>query len=330
MPKFFVFITGILLNMMLAVEAFGVDVAKGQILLDKYTAPEKLGQPFLTEIRPFTGTVTEQEVPQDVLVQVKKIPIKKLEVKAFRLDEIYILEIYKDNGKSGKKSKKQPLFIDITTPMPSLEWKGPVIEKYVNAGIRVVLLSPHEGEYGSSPLENVASTMETVSYVDRVIEYYNTVNSVDATRFALSGASRGGTITFCYVAHGSYRPRVISTSSGILNFDDLRGPKYDFFDGGTGAEPVMSEEQQDIFGRCISPIQWPEKFKDVYVLANVSVNDELQDVSSVAQLEAELKKMNGKNYKILIDKDGDHGGSRARWEFEDKNILPALQKYLLK
>ena len=51
--------TGILLGLLLAGAAFGTE-ADGQRILDSYTAADKLAQPRLESIRPFTGTVEEE------------------------------------------------------------------------------------------------------------------------------------------------------------------------------------------------------------------------------------------------------------------------------
>ena len=83
--------------------AFASDETLGQLILDEYTAPEKLGQPFLTEIRPFAGNVEEEAVPEAVQKAVSKY--RDLTVKAYNIDGIHICDLYKDDG------KKKPLLI---------------------------------------------------------------------------------------------------------------------------------------------------------------------------------------------------------------------------
>ncbi|MBQ2314759.1 MAG: alpha/beta hydrolase [Treponema sp.] len=322
---------GILLGMTLAVSAFAADAAEGQRILDTYTAPEQLGQPRLAAIRPFTGTVTEESLSEEVQNELKKAHNKpaKLTVKALNIDGIHVLDIYTDDGKEkpllifldGMGSKRGNFFYF---------WVNGNLKacEYARAGIRIISMDAAAlGDSDAGPLPVQGMYAETVHYIDRIIEYYNTVDGADASRFAIEGHSFGAGVAFAYGAHGSYKPRAILAKSGVLSLSDTGDKQYDCSDHGEPAENFMTDEQIEIFSERYSPIQWPEKFKDVYVYAANGLQDDTQSADSVMALEAKLKEMGSKNYKFIFDKKSDHNSIGRLF---DQNILAVLKKQLLK
>ena len=324
-------LAAILLGMTLAASVFAADAEEGQRILDTYTAPDQLAQPRLTAIRPFTGTVTEESVSEESQEHLRKAPGKpaKLTVKALNIDGIHVYDIYMDDG------KEKPLLI-FFDGMGSNRgnffyfWVNGNLKacEYAKAGIRVISVDAAAlGDSDVGPLPVQGMFAETVHYIDRIIEYYNTVEGVDASRFAIEGHSFGATVAFCYGAHGSYKPRAILAKSGVLNLADTGDKQNDCSDHGRPAENFMTDEQIQTFAERYSPVQWPEKFKDVYVYAANGMLDDTQSSDSVMALEAQLKKMGSKNYKFIFDKKSDHNSVGRLF---DQNILSVLKKQLLK
>ena len=322
---------GILLGMALAVSAFAASAEEGQRLLDKYTAPDQLAQPRLTSIRPFTGTVTEESVSEESQEHLQKAPSKpaKLTVKALNIDGIHVYDIYTDDG----KEKPLLIFLDgmgATRGNFFYFWVNGNLKacEYAKAGIRVISVDAAAlGDSDVGPLPVQGMYAETVHYIDRIVEYYNTVDGVDASRFAIEGHSFGAGVAFAYGAHGSYKPRAILAKSGVLDLADTGDKQYECSDHGGPAETFMTSEQIQTFAERYAPIQWPEKFKDVYVYAANGMLDDTQSSDSVMALEAKLKEMGSKNYKFIFDKKSDHNSIGKLF---DQNILAVLKKQLLK
>ena len=317
--------------------AIALDEAKGQIILDEYTSPEKLGQPFLTEIRPFTGSAEEEAVPQAVQKAVSKY--KGLTVKAYNIDGIHICDLYKDDG------KKKPLLIYLhgggenrttffTTVAEDEKKNGgkQSFNEYAKAGIRVITVDAAGlGDSKVGPIVLLHCVAETVRYVDHIIEYYNTVEDADATKFALRGCSMGSDTTFSYVAHGSYKPVVIITDIGMTDFTRMpEGPLYDcFFRGRMGNSYVLADmtlDQINTFAQRYSPYQFPEKFKDVYIMSGCGLDDQLHPAVTVKEFEQILKDLGYNNFKFVYEENHGH------WITDNtiKNSLSVLKKTLLK
>ena len=109
--KFIRNFAGILLALLLAGTAFGEET-DGQRILETYTAGDKLAQPRLESIRPFSGTVTEEAVPKSVADITASF--KNLTVKAYDIDGIHICDVEYNDGKKKKKNTaavKKPLLI---------------------------------------------------------------------------------------------------------------------------------------------------------------------------------------------------------------------------
>ena len=317
--------------------AFATDEALGQLILDEYTAPEKLGQPFLTEIRPFTGNVEEEAVPEAVQKAVSKY--RDLTVKAYNIDGIHICDLYKNDG------KKKPLLIYLhgggesrstffTTVAEDEKKNGgkPSFNEYAKAGIRVITVDAAGlGDSKEGPIVLLHCVAETVRYVDHIIEYYNTVEDADASRFALRGCSMGSDTTFSYVAHGSYKPVAIITDIGMTDFTRMpEGPLLDCFIQGSMGYPYfmgdMTKEQIKIFAQRYSPYQFPEKFKDVYILSGCGLDDMIHPAVTVKDFEKILKDLGYTNFKFVYEPNHGH------WITNNtiKNSLSVLKKTLLK
>ncbi|GEM_PF-2654323 len=329
----------ILLGMTLAASAFAVDAEEGQRILDTYTAADQLAQPRLESIRPFTGTVKEEPLPKSVADIVTKF--SGLTTKAYDVDGIHICETYYSKGKKKKNNAgKQPLLIFLhggganrayffeRGENEKKQYGKATFYEYAKAGLRIVTLdAPGLGDSDAGPIDSLSCYAETVHYIDRIIEYYNTIGDVDATRFALQGFSMGGCTALAYVTHGSYKPVAVVSDAGCPDFSSLGDdPLYDCFDQGKFHMPaIMTKEQVLSFAKRYSPINWPEKFKDVYVLAGNGLDDEFNPAESMRTLEAKLKELGYTDFHFeFVSKYG-------HWHIEyiRQNALTMLKKKLL-
>ena len=331
-----IFLCG-LMTLLFAGFAFATDEALGQIILDEYTAPEKLGQPFLTEIRPFTGNVEEEAVPEAVQNAVSNY--RDLIVKAYNIDNIHICDLYKDDGKKkplliylhGGGESRSAFFTNVAEDEKKNGGK-PSFNEYAKAGIRVITVDAAGlGDSEAGPYVLMQCIAETVRYVDRIIEYYNTVEDADASKFALRGCSMGADTTFSYVAHGSYKPVVIITDIGMTDFTRMPvGPLYDCFYNGTMGNSYiiqsLTKDQIKTFAQRYSPYQFPEKFKDVYILSGCGLDDTLHPAVTIKDFEKILKKLGYKNFKFVYEPNHGH------WITNNtiQNSLSVLKKTLLK
>lgn len=327
------FFVQVLVSFILAAAAFAMG-EDGQFILDKYTAPEQLGQPFLTSIRPFNGTVTEESISeqaQDIIKEQAHRKPSNLVINALNIDGIHVYDIYTDD--KGKKDKPILIFLDgMGSNRSDIFWfwtDGDLkAYAYAKAGIRVISMDAAAlGDSDEGPLPVQGMVGETVHYIDRIIEYYNTVDGVDASRFAIEGSSFGSTVAFCYGAHGLYKPRAIIAKSGVMSFSDLGEKQYDCSNRGEPAENFMTDDQIKTFAERYSPIQWPQKFKDIYILSANGMLDDTQSADSVIEFEAKLKELGSKKYKFVFDKKGDHNSVGMHI---DKNVLTVLKNQLLK
>ena len=302
--------------------------AKGKEILEKYTADGLLNRPREVSIQAFAGTLKEERVPGDVEKIVKKNS-DNLTVKAYNIDGIHFLDLKLDDG------KKKPLLIYIPSgdaPKNQFFWEEDGTSSRAcacaMAGLRVVSIdTPGCGSSEVGPIDALASFAETVSYIDKLVEYYNTIDDVEAGNFALQGMSKGGNITFAYVAHGKYKPTAILSEAGIPDYCDLTdGPLFDaFYLGRGGQSTIMSKKQIRTFAKRYSPIQWPEKFKDVYIFTANYANDLVGLPTSCKTLEQELTKLGSTRFSInILDGDG-----HAPIPLVDEKGVEVLTKVLL-
>ena len=320
------------LSIVFIMPIFAEENEEGQRILDEYTAEDQLGQPFLTSIRPFTGSVEEEIVPEDVQNAVSKY--KTLTVKAYNIDGIHIYDVYKNDG------KKKPLLIYLHPAHHSRDFflveRAATEQKisgrasfneYAKAGIRVITLdAPSCGSSDVGPLDFMTIIAETVRYIDHIIEYYNTVEDADATRFALQGFSQGADSAFAYVAHGSYQPAAIISDCGATDLSKVTVVFDCSFHDKWGLPNIMSKQQILTFARRYSPCNFPEKFENVFILSGCGEKDYIHPPTIIRSFEAKLKELGYKNFKFIYDKDTGHWPLDATRE----NALPVLKKTLLK
>ena len=120
---------------------------------------------------------------------------------------------------------------------------------------------------------------------------------------------------------------MIISDAGIPDFSELGDVAlYDCNDRGQFNLPsVMTKEQVLTFAKCYSPINWPEKFKDIYVLSGHGLDDTIQPPASAKLLESKLKDLGYKNFHFEFVKNYGH------WHIEyiRQNALELLKKELM-
>ena len=328
------FLLCILICMLLAAPAFAVEEAEGQLILDKYTAEDQLGQPRQIAIREFEGTVTEEEVPEEVLKKVSQY--SSFTIRALNINGIHVLDLYKDDGKNkplviyihGGGQSKTTFFIENAEHQKNV-CGTPAFSDYAKAGFRVITFdTPGHGDDDTGPRSYLEVMAEGVHYIDRLIEYFNTVEDADATRFALQGFSLGANTTFAYVAHGYYKPRVIIADSAVVDLTTVpNGPLYDCIDHSFQGRPhTMTREQIRTFAKRYSPCLWPDKFADVYILSGSGKEDDVHPPKSLKDFEKTLKEMGYKNFKFVYE--SNHGHWPTDYTIQNSTLL--LKKKLLK
>ena len=324
----------IFITMVLIAPAFASDEEAGKLILDRYTAEDKLAQPKQLSIRAFEGNVTDEEVPADVQEIVSSYDA--LTIKAHNIDGIHILDLYKDDGKKkplviylhGGGENKMIFYKDLAEQQKKVSGKV-AFNEYAKAGFRVVTMdAPGNGNDSTGPRNYLEVIAEGVHYIDKIIEYFNTIEDVDVTRFALQGNSIGANTTLSYVVHGSYKPTVIIADCACADFTKVaEGPLYDCMDStGMGKMNIMTRQQIRTFAKLYSPCQWPEKFADVYILAGCGLNDELHPAKAMKDFEATLKSLGYKNFKFVYERN--HGHSPTTYIIQ--NSTSVLKKNLLK
>lgn len=268
----------------------------GRTFLDMYNDPSREGAAFLEEIRPFNGYVEQgvlSATAQAVLAGERAY--QSLTVNSVIVDGTPLYEVFKDDG------TEKPLAFLLAGGDSSKDECLQNACELALAGIYAVCIdSAGCGDSLKGPLDALPSFAETVFQIDSVVEYYNTIDGVNASRFGIRGGSKGGNIAFAYVGHGLYRPAVIAATSATPDYSCLGdGPLYDCFDYGKGGQPrVMTDAETAEFVQRYSPINWPERFLDVVVIAANGLKDEITDAAGCMALEKKLEALGGKKYSF--------------------------------
>lgn len=140
----------------------------------------------------------------------------ELRYESILLDDIPTLEVYRDDG------EKKPLVIFLHGLGMNKDSVLPVLTAYAEAGYYAVSIDAFDqGERYSEALncDNWAAMLLTVSDVDRVVEYYETVEQADTEKFVLGGFSMGGVESWAYAQIGSYPLSAIVTMCGMCEYD---------------------------------------------------------------------------------------------------------------
>lgn len=296
-----------------------VPASAGQAVIERYNAPDREGAAFLTDIAPFTGKAAAGELSASSKKLLAAEPrYTSLTANCLTVDGTPLYEVYKDDGTEkplvfllhgGGGSKDDPF--------------GNACDLACMGLYAVCLDAAGCGDSQKGPLDALACFAETVCQLDTVIEYYNTVDGVNAAKFGICGGSMGGNIAFAYVGHGKYRPAIIAPSLATPDYTLLSpGPLYDCFDHGHGGEPIMTREEVMEFAERYAPINWPERFLDTYIFAANGMADDITGPEGCMALEKKLKELGGSSFTFNYYEGYGHEGLPA-----DHNT--ALAEHLL-
>lgn len=267
----------------------------GQAVIEHYNDPAREGAAFLDTIEPFTGEVTPGELSDQAKQVLASDPhFSELTANRLTVDGTPLYAVCQDAGTA------KPLVILLHGGGSSKDETFREACGLACMGLYAVCIDAAGcGDSQKGPLDALASFAETVYQIDTVIEYYNTVDGVDAANFGIRGGSMGGNTAFAYVGHGKYRPVVIAANLGTPDYTLLAdGPLYDCFDHGHGGQRVMTDEEVMEFAKRYSPINWPERFLGTYVSAANGMEDKATGPEGCMALEKELKKLGGSNFSF--------------------------------
>jgi dienelactone hydrolase len=150
---------------------------------------------------------------------------------------------------------------------------------------------------------------ETVGYIDTLIDFYEGDKNVNNTRFAVSGGSMGGAITFLYGIKGKHTPALLMPEIGAADYTYiLNGRANGIMERGqqTGEEkvtPALTAKAKEL-----SAVSHVEKFVDIPMWANFGELDTDGGVEGAIEFIKLLKEAGGTIQHLEIIKGGGHGG----------------------
>ena len=133
-----------------------------------------------------------------------------------QLGDIPLLEAYKDDG------TEKPLLLFLHGLGDDKETVIETLSAFAEAGYHAVSVDGFDqGDRLSawSSVDTWAAMLITVGDIDPIIEYYQTVENVDADNFVLGGFSIGAVEATAYLEIGSYRPEAVLAFCGMCQYD---------------------------------------------------------------------------------------------------------------
>lgn len=200
----------------------------------------------------------------------------------FLLDDIPVLEVYDDNG----EDKTLLLFLHGITQ--NKEKMTVTLEDFAAAGYYTVTLDAYA--QGSRCMEGVlvddwASMMITIDDITEVIDYYRTVDGVDAEHFVLGGFSMGSIETWFYTLAGEYRPSALIALAGMCDIgawhdENLETLYYAWLECRRGNVEVVTRRQTESYTEqkkslidAMNISAQPEAFADIPIFFGVGTED---------------------------------------------------------
>lgn len=274
--------------------------------------------PFKEKIDSFNKQVKEVPVPSEDKQTYNAYNNDSFLVKKLEIDGIPLYEIKR------KDSEPKPLVIVLHGGgwHKDLDYAaGMSMDKNV---CMVAIDCAGSGESQDGPIQAPAAFMETVKDIDTLIEYYNTVSDVDATKFGIMGHSMGGNIAMYYVLYGKYKPTAINVMNSSADLTD-EGPKWDCFDKGkNGQTPIWTEEQLKSFSAATAPLNHPEYFKDIWVYACCGELDDVHFPATVEKLKKAVEDLGGKKFVYHLYKGVGHDTPQSWVNKEQKEFFSRL------
>jgi len=281
----------------------------------KYTIKEKV---FNVEAKNFFDNLPEEEKEDMVYNRLS-------------LGDIEFIEMYRDDGTA------KPLMFLLHGGPGRKEQMLNEVKHYAHEGFYAIAPdAAAHGENTRGPMLNMDAWLETVGYIDTLIDYAGTLKQADSSRFGVAGISMGGTMTFLYGTKGEHTPSVLLPEigtpdfMGILNgranlimscgipvgidtpemrqyfLENLRISENSYNE----AEKSLRETEDEIIkkARELSPINYIERFINIPMYARFGGKDDACGVGGVRLFIDKLKETGGAIQELIILEDYGHGG----------------------
>ena len=251
--------------------------------------------------------------------------------KRLSLNDIEFIEMYRDDG------KVKPLMFLIHGGPGRKEQMLGELKAYAHEGFYVIVPdAAAHGEDTRGPMINMDAWLETVGYIDTLIEYAETLKHVDAKRFGVAGVSMGGTITFLYGAKGKHKPSILLPEIGTPDFTGILNGRADLimFRGTpvgvdtpearryflkslrisesafNEVEKYINETADEIKKKAqeLSPINHIDSFVNIPMYARFGGKDDACGVGGVRSFIDKLKEAGGTIQELIIHEEHGHGG----------------------
>ena len=204
----------------------------------------------------------------------------------FLLEDIPVLEVYDDNG------EEKPLLLFLHGITQNKEKMTVTLEDFAAAGYYTVTLDAYA--QGSRCMEGVlvddwASMMITIDDITEVIDYYRTVDGVDAENFILGGFSMGSIEAWFYTLVGEYRPRALVALAGMCDIgawhdETLETLYYAWLECRRGNVEVVTRRQTESYTEqkkslidAMNISAQPEAFSDLPIFFAIGTEDSYFD-----------------------------------------------------
>ena len=251
--------------------------------------------------------------------------------KRLALGDIEFIVMYRNDG------KLKPLMFLIHGGPGRKEQMLDEVKAYAQEGFYAI--APDAAAHGESncePMLNMDAWLETVGYIDTLIEYAETLEQADAKHFGVAGVSMGGTITFLYGAKGKYTPSVLLPEIGTPDFTGILNGRADcimslghpigvdtpevwqYFlkklqiseNAFKEVEKYLNDTIDEIKNKAqeLSPINYIERFINIPMYARFGGKDDTCGVGGVRSFIGKLKEAGGTIQELIIHEEHGHGG----------------------
>lgn len=196
-----------------------------------------------------------------------------------------------------------------------------------SSGLCMVLIdAAAHGESKAGPLQGPAVWMETVKYIDTLIEYYNTRPDVDAAKFGVTGFSMGGNITEYYVVYGKYKPAAVCIEGATADATgEFSAAAVHDKGGGRPLYSVWSEEKLWPFTSATAPMNFPEYFKDIPVFICAGALDDTHSVKTMEIFKDKIEALGNDQVVFHCYEDAGHEVP-ASWEENEQRQFYEMLK----
>jgi len=226
---------------------------------------------------------------------------------------------------------RKPLFITIHGGGGRKEDELGTLDRLAHEGFFAIALDvAAHGDSTKGPLLNMDAWMETVRYIDTLIEYCNNGrNDVDADNFAIGGGSMGGTITLLYGIYGKYRPKVLSPEISSPDFTKILNGRANAIMNRGRQTGVASPESVMEKAVELSPINHLERFYDLPMYARFGEHDYENGVEGAITFVNNLKNAGQTVQRLYIIPNGLHGNMPNGNPFpEPEPRIAYIKKYV--